>query len=725
MRGGSPVSEESPTLLQAAFLAAYTHEVMNVLNRFLVVKIAAIVLVAVLCGFTGFAWLNAERQFETMERLHEQGARAIAQSLATGVRNSMLRGDGLAVSEFLHDAKKRLALADIKVYAPDGDEVFGDKAPVPAPEALPQHLREVISTHRAAENAGLSAYPIPNEPRCRSCHSEGMMRGVLTLGTEGAAVPIDASTESLQALSSIAHSGFVQIMTAQKDEDIEDYFQELTQRTPGLKGVVVLDSSGEPYFSGGEAHLSPEVAARAVKPGEPFSVAAKDHTTHVVPLENEPRCMGCHEDDDEMRGAIAVAFTPPELAGPETLRHAVTTSLQHVMLAGLGRLIVSFIDDVRDAGLTTTLQVHEANGRLYHDAFLEPEAPVLVAKTLDRGEAQLAVESQGDAFHFVTPMHNEPQCQQCHGTDQPLRGAISVTLDTRAEALAFETRKRESVMLSGITIVMVLFLLYLGLRWTVLRPVKLIGEVADKVAAGHLDVSVELNRVDEMGRLAHQINEMTRGLRQRLELAKFVSDETFSRVSQDDALDRTGTRRRVTVLFSDIRGFTAFSETRLPEEVVEMLNAYLQVQAEIVIRYGGDIDKFVGDELMARFDGETQERRAVQAAVELIEAVDALNRERGADAIAVGVGINSGDAIVGAMGAKTRMDYTVIGDMVNTGARICSAAGRNEVLVSAATKEAAEALEGVVFSAREPIALKGKSQPTQVWEANKAPSEGA
>ena len=619
---------------------------MDLLNRFLIAKVAAIVLVAVLCGFAGFAWLNAQRQFETMERLHEQGARAIAQSLATGVRNSMLRGDGLAVSEFLHDAKKRLSLADIKVYAPGGEEVFGERQPPPAHDALPKHIRAAISTHRSAESAGLSAYPIPNEARCKSCHLEGQLRGVLTLGTSGAEVPIDRGERSLQALASIAHSGFVQIMTGRKDEDIEEYFQELSERTPGLKGVAVLDNGGDPYFSGGEIRLSPEVAARAVRPGEPFTVTTDAHSTRVVPLENEPRCKGCHEDDEAMRGAIAVSFAPQEMAGHETLRHAVTTSLQHVMLAGLGRLIVSFIDDVRDTGLTTALQVHEANGRLYHDAFSVPEAPGIVAETLTKGHAQVAIGPHGDSFQYVTPMHNEPQCQQCHGTDQPLRGAISVTLDTRAEALAFDTRKRESILLSGLTIVMVLFLLYLGLRWTVLRPVKLIGDVADKVAAGHLDVSVELNRVDEMGRLADQINEMTRGLRQRLELAKFVSDETFTRVAQDDEVDRIGTRRRVTVLFSDIRGFTAYSETRVPEEVVEMLNAYLQVQADIVLRHGGDIDKFVGDELMARFDGEGQEQRAVQAAVELIEAVEGLNLARGADAAHVEVVLQHARALL-------------------------------------------------------------------------------
>jgi adenylate cyclase len=237
-------------------------------------------------------------------------------------------------------------------------------------------------------------------------------------------------------------------------------------------------------------------------------------------------------------------------------------------------------------------------------------------------------------------------------------------------------------------------------------------------------VTVELDRVDEMGRLAHQINEMTRGLRQRLALAKFVSDETFRSVEDLTMIGRVGTRRRVTVLFSDIRGFTAFSETREPEQVVEMLNAYLQVQAKVVLDAGGDIDKFVGDELMARFDGDDQERRAILAGVEMIEAVERLNDERGPDAdrVAVGVGVNAGDVIIGAMGAEERMDYTVIGDAVNLGARLCSAAAPGQVIVSKATGDVCGPIDGVVFESLEAIQVKGKAQPISIVLARRAGS---
>ncbi|MDP6943920.1 MAG: hypothetical protein QF464_07180, partial [Myxococcota bacterium] len=470
---------------------------MNFLNRFLVVKIALIVLFAVTCGFTVSTWLLAEHQLQSMERIHGQGARSLAQSLATGVRNTMLRGDGLAVSEFLDEAKQRIALAEIHVYAPTGQEVFGKPEPVPTNDAMAPHVRNVLMTNRTATVDQVHAYAIPNEQRCKGCHLEGKLRGVLTLGTDKAEVPIDETDPSLQALSDIARSGFVQIMTGRKDEDIEDYFAELVAATPGLEGISVLDNSGAPYFSGGTNHLTPELSSRAVAPGDPFTTRDEGHVTRVLPLRSEPRCRGCHEDDEAMRGAMVVRFDPGAMTGQETLSRAITVSLQHVMLAGLGRLIVGFLDEVGQSGIVSTLTVHDALGRVYHDAFATPSAPPLIKQALATGQVTVAMGDGGSSFQFVAPLHNEPRCQSCHGTDKPLRGAISVTLDTSEDIVQFHQLRQESLALSGVTILMVLLLLYLGLRWTVLSPVKLIGAVADAVGEGQLDVSVELNRVDE------------------------------------------------------------------------------------------------------------------------------------------------------------------------------------------------------------------------------------
>jgi adenylate cyclase len=207
-------------------------------------------------------------------------------------------------------------------------------------------------------------------------------------------------------------------------------------------------------------------------------------------------------------------------------------------------------------------------------------------------------------------------------------------------------------------------------------------------------------------------------VRKKLELSKFVSKATVGSVdAAESAIQRRGRRTRATVLFSDIRGFTAFSETVEPEEVVGMLNEYLDAQAEVVERHGGDIDKFVGDELMAHFHGEHMEARAIVAAIEMAQAVGRLNAgaPKGSPQLQVGIGINTGEVIFGAMGARNRMDFTVIGDAVNLGARLCSAAAGGQVVVSSALFWAAHDLPGVVFEPLPPLSVKGKREPIEVY----------
>ena len=126
------------------------------------------------------------------------------------------------------------------------------------------------------------------------------------------------------------------------------------------------------------------------------------------------------------------------------------------------------------------------------------------------------------------------------------------------------------------------------------------------------------------------------------------------------------------VLFSDIRGFTSFSEGRDPEFVVQRLNDVLAIQAEAVTRHGGDVDKFVGDAMVAWFSGPDRCQRAVEAAREMVVQLAARIGDRGG--ASVGVGVHVGEVIVGAIGSRERMDYTAIGSTVNLAARLSSAA---------------------------------------------------
>jgi len=249
-------------------------------------------------------------------------------------------------------------------------------------------------------------------------------------------------------------------------------------------------------------------------------------------------------------------------------------------------------------------------------------------------------------------------------------------------------------------------------------PILKIGRVADAIGEGNYGARVEKVRSrDEIGDLAGRINVMAGQLSERMELMKFVSHETMSAIQARDGegMRRGGERRDVTMLFSDIRGYTAFSETVTPEEVIEVLNRYFEIQSAIVERHGGDIDKFVGDELMAMFVGEDKEDRAVRCGVEIKDALaESFGAQTGRE-LAVGIGVASGAVVLGAMGARDRMDYTVLGSTVNLAARLCSKAGPWEVLVDSDTTDLVDV--GIDLEARPAVRLKGYAAPVPVFRA--------
>jgi class 3 adenylate cyclase len=211
-------------------------------------------------------------------------------------------------------------------------------------------------------------------------------------------------------------------------------------------------------------------------------------------------------------------------------------------------------------------------------------------------------------------------------------------------------------------------------------------------------------------------------------LSRFFAPEIAARVVTEPHLAVHAAACRVTVLFSDISGFTAMSSRMSPEEVVGLLNAYFPRMVDIVFRHGGTLEKFVGDALLAVWGAPVGSHddtdRAVAAANEMQEAVSRFNVEQeaaGRRAIAIHVGIASGPAAAGYIGTDRYLQYAVIGDTTNVAARICSAAGPQETLVSDATRRGHSG-RGVVFEDVPAIAAKGKDGPVIVHRVRPAAS---
>ncbi|PKK90206.1 MAG: hypothetical protein CVV64_10790 [Candidatus Wallbacteria bacterium HGW-Wallbacteria-1] len=183
-----------------------------------------------------------------------------------------------------------------------------------------------------------------------------------------------------------------------------------------------------------------------------------------------------------------------------------------------------------------------------------------------------------------------------------------------------------------------------------------------------------------------------------------------------------GEKRTMTVLFSDLRGFTTYSEKYDPEQVVAVLNEYLTAMTEIVFRFGGTLDKFVGDEIMALWgapvEDEAHAENAVRAAVAMVFRLLELQtdwRRRGIEILDMGVGINSGEMLAGNIGSDIRMDYTVIGDAVNLGARLEALTREHScyLIISEHTYKMVENLVDVKDLGE--LTVKGKKSATRAY----------
>jgi adenylate cyclase len=259
----------------------------------------------------------------------------------------------------------------------------------------------------------------------------------------------------------------------------------------------------------------------------------------------------------------------------------------------------------------------------------------------------------------------------------------------------------------------------IALALRISRPILKMERVANEVAQGNFQARVEgVRSRDEIGDLARRMNDMVVGLNERFQLAKFVSSGTLAaiRLSDHQGVRLGGERRLVTMVFCDIRGYTAFAERHDPEVVVEVLNLYFQHLADLVADHGGDIDKYVGDQIVAVFQGEEMVANAVRCALAMQRKMAELGSQHPDWDLAIGIGINTGEVILGAMGSRERMDYTVLGDHVNLAARLCGQAGPGQTLLSDSSYREVAASSEFAIAALVPIVVKGKSEPVPVYE---------
>ncbi len=272
-----------------------------------------------------------------------------------------------------------------------------------------------------------------------------------------------------------------------------------------------------------------------------------------------------------------------------------------------------------------------------------------------------------------------------------------------------------------------------GIRSTMSVPLM---HGSDLLGVMHLDSQIAANAFTERDlQLFNSIANQAAIAIQNARLTKKIEEEARTRtqfqrllspalveqlVSGELRLEGVGDLREVTMLFSDIRGFTAMSEKQKATETVALLNEYFEVMVNILFRWNGTLDKYVGDEIMGLFGAlvpmEDAPWHAVQCAIEMQAALRDFNDRRaqqGLEQIEIGIGINTGMVVSGAIGSPLTMQYTVIGDAVNVASRLCSIAKKGQIIISETTFAAVT--DKVHWIPLEPTKLKGKNQQMRIY----------
>lgn len=310
-------------------------------------------------------------------------------------------------------------------------------------------------------------------------------------------------------------------------------------------------------------------------------------------------------------------------------------------------------------------------------------------------------------LHFYLLEPEKEAFSLVRSIDRESRGVIST--------VSFNMR-----VIAVVALILVLALLHNVAR-RITKPIAVLAKATENVTAGRLD-DVELpeapkGRKDEIGTLCRSFEQMVTGLKEKEKvkgvLNKVVSQEIAQEILKG-SIHLGGEEKKVTVFFADIRNFTRISSQLEPAEVIEMLNKCMTKVSHVIDEFGGVIDKYIGDAVMALFGAplakEDSALKAIQCGLKVVEVLSEWNTERvqkGLIPIEMGIGIHTGNVLVGNMGAENRLNYTVIGNNVNLASRLCGVAGPMQVLITPKAYEEPHVKENIEVESLPPIELKG------------------
>lgn len=287
-----------------------------------------------------------------------------------------------------------------------------------------------------------------------------------------------------------------------------------------------------------------------------------------------------------------------------------------------------------------------------------------------------------------------------------------------AEELAILSKMQNNILLISAIAILVIIPLAIFLGRLFLEPINRLTDAMTRVETGDFNISVAPSSDDEIGRMTKSFNTMVGGLRERFALQKYVGTHTLDMIksSTNENAELGGQKTELAILFSDIRNSTQTIEKNDPNKFVRELNKLLSFQSEIVEKYNGSIDKYVGDSMIALFNGKEALNMAVNCAIDIQKKFLEDSKNGASFFKGLGIGVNYGSVVLGNMGGKKRMDYTVIGPEVNLCARLCDAAKSGQILMPEYLIKNAKLNGAVKLGTSDVKKLKGFSKNLKVVE---------
>lgn len=509
----------------------------------------------------------------------------------------------------------------------------------------------------------------------------------------------------------------------QDSEDLEALYQSLSASTwdwssiAGEGFLVIAEAKGRVIY----IHGHPEHWGMRLPDGTRWqayiqSLGPAQHLLEGTP--NDAIAELIPEDDPALQKLSLIA---PAEARPD---HAFLVMARRIELEGRTAAIVvqgvraeRLLADVALAGVGTRLGLVAPDGR----AFGSIEAPLVTAAMAAQADEVVGEAVAGREYLLLA-----------HPLPPLMRGGRSPATLIAARDLEAGIGQLGGVAGLFLTLALGLGLVAIGAALVVAKritqPIESLDNAVRRVARGELDTRVESHTDDELGRLSRAFNAMTEGLRERDRIKatfkRYLAPEVVEYLlAHPEAQKLGGERRRLTVLFSDLAGFTSFSESQPPEEVLNYLNSWLSRISNCVAARGGTLDKYIGDAVMAFWGAPIPQAdhaaRACLAALDHLEVLETLRpiwKAAGLGTLDVRIGLNTGELVIGNIGGEGGQDYTVIGDAVNLASRLegVNRIYRTHILIAEQTfLDAGSAIEARELDL---VRVKGREAVVRIYE---------